>query len=95
MLATALLSPLRRADTAFATSAGDLDLSFGTGIVLEPWPNGVTILEWVNRSGAAVDVALLSDRDRNKPLKTAQRSSHCHRLRPAARIPTPQKEVER
>ena len=121
MLATALLSPLRRADTAFATSAGDLDLSFdsdgwnmisgsglwfeaasvvvqssgkvvvagarmngfqfdpliarfntdgsldtsfgsdGTGVVVEPWPNGETIMEWVNRSGAAVDVALLSD----------------------------------
>ena len=121
MLATALLSPLRSADTAFATSTGDLDLSFdsdgwntisgsglwfeaasvvvqssgkvvvagarmngfqfdpliarfntdgtldmsfgsdGTGIVVEPWPDGETIMEWVNRSGAAVDVALLSD----------------------------------
>ena len=121
MLATALLSPLRSTDTAFATSAGDLDLSFdsdgwatisendlwfeavsvvvqssgkvvvagarmngfqfdpmiaryntdgsldtsfgsdGTGIVVEPWPDGETIMEWVNRSGAAVDVALLSD----------------------------------
>ena len=121
MLAAALLSPLRSTDTAFATSAGDLDLSFdsngwntisgsglwfeaasvvvqssgkvvvagarmngfqfdpmlaryntdgsldtsfgsdGTGIVVEPWPDGETIMEWVNRSGAAVDVALLSD----------------------------------
>ena len=121
MLATALLSPLRSTDTAFATSAGDLDPSFnsngwntisendlwfeaasvvvqssgkvvvagarmngfqfdpmiaryntdgsldtsfgsdGTGVVVEPWPNGETIMEWVNRSGAAVDVALLSD----------------------------------
>ena len=120
MLATALLSPLRSTDSAFATSAGDLDLSFdtdgwntisennlwfeavsvvvqssgkvvvagarmngfqfdpmlaryntdgsldttfgsdGTGVVVEPWPNA-TIMEWVNRSGAAVDVALLSD----------------------------------
>ncbi|NDH19242.1 MAG: hypothetical protein EBY51_07740, partial [Actinobacteria bacterium] len=43
---------------------GSLDTSFGsdgTGIVVEPWPDGETILEWVNRSGAAVDVALLSD----------------------------------
>ena len=30
MLATALLSPLRSTDSAFATSAGDLDLSFDT-----------------------------------------------------------------
>ena len=43
---------------------GSLDTTFGsdgTGIVVEPWPDGETILEWVNRSGAAVDVALLSD----------------------------------
>ena len=43
---------------------GSLDTSFGsdgTGIVVEPWPNGETIMEWVNRSGAAVDIALLSD----------------------------------
>ena len=43
---------------------GSLDTTFGsdgTGIVVEPWPNGETIMEWVNRSGAAVDVALLSD----------------------------------
>jgi len=43
---------------------GSLDTSFGsdgTGIVVEPWPDGETIMEWVNRSGAAVDVALLSD----------------------------------
>ena len=43
---------------------GGLDTSFGsdgTGIVVEPWPDGETIMEWVNRSGAAVDVALLSD----------------------------------
>ena len=42
---------------------GSLDTTFGsdgTGIVVEPWPNA-TIMEWVNRSGAAVDVALLSD----------------------------------
>ena len=42
---------------------GSLDTSFGsdgTGIVIEPWPNA-SIMEWVNRSGAAVDVALLSD----------------------------------
>ena len=42
---------------------GSLDPSFGsdgTGIVVEPWPNA-TVMEWVNRSGAAVDVALLSD----------------------------------
>ena len=30
MLATALLSPLRSTDTAFATSAGDLDPSFNS-----------------------------------------------------------------
>ena len=43
---------------------GSLDTSFGsdgTGIVVEPWSDGETIKEWVNRSGAAVDVALLSD----------------------------------
>ncbi|NDH97606.1 MAG: hypothetical protein EBZ17_09140, partial [Actinobacteria bacterium] len=43
---------------------GSLDTTFGsdgTGIVVEPWPDGETIMEWVNRSGAAVDVALLSD----------------------------------
>ena len=42
---------------------GSLDTTFGsdgTGVVVEPWPNA-TIMEWVNRSGAAVDVALLSD----------------------------------
>jgi len=42
---------------------GSLDTTFGsdgTGIVVEPWPNA-TLMEWVNRSGAAVDVALLSD----------------------------------
>ena len=42
---------------------GSLDTSFGsdgTGIVVETW-FGAGILEWVNRSGAAVDVALLSD----------------------------------
>ena len=42
---------------------GSLDTTFGsdgTGIVVEPWPNA-TIMEWVNRSGAAVDVALLFD----------------------------------
>ena len=42
---------------------GSLDTTFGsdgTGIVVEPWPNA-SIMEWVNRSGAAVDVALLSD----------------------------------
>ena len=43
---------------------GSLDTSFGsagTGIVVSPWPDGETIMAWVNRSGAAVDVALLSD----------------------------------
>ena len=43
---------------------GSLDTTFGssgTGVVVEPWPSGETIMEWVNRSGAAVDVALLSD----------------------------------
>jgi uncharacterized delta-60 repeat protein/uncharacterized repeat protein (TIGR02543 family) len=43
---------------------GSLDTTFGssgTGVVVEPWPSGETIMEWINRSGAAVDVALLSD----------------------------------
>ena len=42
---------------------GSLDTTFGsdgTGIVVSPWPNA-SIMEWVNRSGAAVDAALLSD----------------------------------
>ena len=43
---------------------GSLDTGFGsagTGIVVSPWPGGESISEWINRSGGAVDVALMAD----------------------------------